>query len=289
MPASVHRLRTVALTVIAMTAFAANSLFARAALGGASIDPVLYTAIRLVAGAVLLAGLLRVTRGVDAWRVPNRDLVSAFALAGYAVTFSLAYLRLGAATGALILFASVQGTMVAWGLLRGNRPTSLEIAGLVIAFAGMVVLLLPGIGSPDLFGTALMVASGFAWGVYSLRGRASGTDPVVTTTVNFVWAALPCLPLLLVPALWSGGTAFGVALAVASGAIASGLGYVIWYAALPGLSPTQAAVVQSSVPALAAIGGVLLLGELLTGRLIVAGAVVLAGVTLAMSVRSRSR
>ncbi|PWK70559.1 DMT family transporter [Aminobacter sp. AP02] len=272
---------TILLTVLAMLAFAANSLLARAALDGAAIDAASYTAIRLVSGALALMLLIYWQRGRDAFHAVPGNWPSAVALFSYALAFSLAYLRLGAATGALILFASVQGTMISWGIVKRNRPTGLELTGLVLAFAAFVYLLAPGLNAPDPYGSMLMVASGIAWGVYSLRGRGSAT-PLGDTAGNFVRSALICLPLSLLPMFAHHITPHGVGLAAASGVLASGLGYAIWYRALPGLSTTQAAVVQLTVPVIAASGATSMLGESLSTRLVLSSLCILCGVGLAI-------
>ncbi len=271
---------TFLLTTVALLAFAANSLLARAALADGAIDPASYTAIRMLSGALVLALLLVVRRREGVAAARPGSWASAIAILVYAFAFSLAYGRLGAATGAVILFAAVQGTMVAWGALRADRPTARELAGLALAFAALVWLLLPRLDAPDPVGSALMVTAGIAWGVYSLRGRGAG-NPVEATAGNFVRAALLCLPLLAAPFLGGHAEGTGIALAVASGAVTSGLGYVVWYRALPHLSTTQAAAVQLAVPVIAAFGGVALLGETLTARLVAASVGILGGLALA--------
>jgi len=223
-------------------------------------------------------------------RAPLRDLPgswpAAAALFVYAIAFSFAYLRLGAATGALILFVSVQGTMVGAGLVRGDRPTASEAAGLAIALAGFVALMLPGLGAPDLLGTASMVAAGAAWGVYTLRGRGGGA-PLAATAGNFLRSIPLCLPLLAVALFTGSWTSAGVGYALASGILASGLGYAVWYRALPGLSTTQAAVVQLTVPVIAALGAVVLLGEPQTLRFAILSTIILGGVALAILGKGR--
>lgn len=272
---------TILLTVLAMLAFAANSLLARAALDGATIDAAAYTAVRLMSGAVALMLLIYWQRGREAFRSIPGNWPSALALFSYALAFSLAYLRVGAATGALVLFASVQGTMISWGIFRRNRPTGLELTGLAVAFAAFVYLLLPGLYAPDLYGSILMVVSGIAWGVYSLRGRGSAS-PLGDTAGNFVRSALICLPLVLLPLFADRITPLGVGLATASGVLASGIGYAVWYRALPGLTTTQAAVVQLTVPVIAATGATVMLGEVLTTRLVLSSLCILCGVGLAI-------
>ncbi|MBI1244955.1 MAG: EamA family transporter [Alphaproteobacteria bacterium] len=279
---------TFLLTCIALIAFAANSLLARAALAGGTIDPASYTAIRLISGAAILVGVVAYRGHEAAVRARTGSWISAVAIFIYAIAFSLAYGRLGAATGAVILFASVQGTMVIWGALRADRPKPRELAGLLVAFAALVWLLLPRLDSPDPVGSALMALAGVAWGIYSLGGRGTA-DPVDATAGNFVRAALLCIPLAFAPFTFGYTDTHGIVLAVLSGAVTSGLGYVIWYRALPRLSTTQAAAVQLAVPVIAAFGGVALLGESLTTRLVLASAGILGGLALATLKPARRR
>jgi drug/metabolite transporter (DMT)-like permease len=276
-------LRTASLTSLALVAFAANSLLCRLALRGEAIDAASYTSLRLLAGAVTLWGIV-------AWLARPGGIhrggswASAATLFLYAIAFSFAYLTLEVGTGALILFGAVQVTMIAAGLRAGERPHTAEWLGLIIAFGGLTYLVSPGLSAPPPIGAALMGLAGLAWGIYSLRGRGAG-DPVVATAANFARA----VPLALIASLllWADFdvSVRGAWLAVLSGALASGLGYVIWYAALKGLTTTQAAVVQLSVPVLSAIGGVLLLAECLTLRLLVAALTILGGVALALWAR----
>jgi drug/metabolite transporter (DMT)-like permease len=275
--------RLVALTAAALVGFAANSLLCRAALGERSIDAATFTAIRLASGAVVLAVLARVPllRGPGSW-------ASSGALFAYAAAFSFAYLRLTTATGALVLFATVQATMIGWTVAHGVRPRPLEWLGLAVAAGGLVALTAPGLEAPDPLGAALMALAGVAWGAYSLRGRGAAR-PLAVTADNFV-RSLPLAAVLLATALPFAGahaTASGVALAIASGAIASGIGYSLWYAALPHLGATRAAIVQLSVPLLAATGGVVALGEVVTLRLAGAAAAILGGVAIALVARRR--
>lgn len=208
--------------------------------------------------------------------------ISALALFAYAVAFSLAYLSLTAATGALLLFASVQVTMIGYGLLRGEKLAGARLLGFALAAAGLLALLLPGVTSPPPLGSALMVCAGIAWGAYSLRGKGAA-DPLAVTGGNFV--------LALIPAAIGGAAALphpaydatGIALALISGALASGIGYAVWYTALRGLKAVEAATVQLSVPVIAAAGGVLLLGEQLSLRLAVCAAVILGGIALTLA------
>ena len=271
------------LTAFAMTAFAANSILCRVAVRGGHIDPAAFTTVRLVSGAIAL--WLMVKLGVRG-RIGG-DWGSALALAVYAAAFSFAYLSLTVGMGALLLFGAVQASMLVAGLMGGERLKLLQGGGFALAVAGLVWLVLPGISAPPLLGAALMLAAGVAWGLYSLRGRGVSA-PALATTGNFLRAAplvaLACLPYL--PRMHA--DAVGVGYALASGVLASGLGYVVWYAALRGLTATRAAVVQLSAPMLAALGGVLLLGEDLTPRLVVASLAILGGIALVVAGR-RSR
>lgn len=275
--------RTAALTALTLCAFAANSLLCREALGRRAIDPVSFTTLRLLSGAALLWLLARwLDPPPEGERARPGSLGSALALSGYAITFSLAYVTLEAGAGALVLFGLVQLTMIAAGLRGGERPRLVQWLGLASAVSGLVYLLLPGLSAPDPLGVALMAVAGVGWGVYSLRGRGQ-TRPIAATAGNFLRAAplaalgslvaLPFAPVHVEP--------YGALLAVASGALASGVGYSIWYRALRGHTATTAAVVQLCVPVLAATGGVLLLGERPSARLAVAGVLVLGGVAAA--------
>ncbi|KQW37512.1 DMT family transporter [Rhizobacter sp. Root404] len=274
--------RVVVLTATAMVAFAANSLLCRLALSRTAIDAASFTAIRLVAGAAVLVLLSRRPGAADTGR---GDWTSALALAAYAVCFSWAYVGLPAATGALLLFGAVQLTMIGWGFARGERLAALQAVGLLAAGGGLLALLLPGAHAPAWGRAALMLGSGVAWGIYSLRGRGAG-DPLAVNAGNFWRAAL--LSLALLPLFWASVSVdtAGLLYAVASGAVASGIGYSIWYAAVRGLSATGAASVQLSVPAIAALGAVALLGEPLTPRLVVASIVILGGIALVIGGRS---
>jgi len=276
-------IRTAALTVLAMIAFAANSVFARLALGPGGIDPMQYSALRLGSGAAMLAALLALRasrRGARGFPIAGNWPATA-ALFGYALFFSLAYVALGAATGALILFASVQAGMLGWAILKGDRPGSLEWLGLGIAAIAFCLLISPALVAPDPLGAALMIGSGLCWAAYSLLGQRSKA-PLEDSAGNFI-RTLPA-------ALLVGGIGWfvystpgaGALYALASGAFASGLGYAIWYAALPGLTRTRAAIVQLSVPAIAAAGGAVFIGEKLTPQLLLASAAILGGVALAV-------
>lgn len=269
-------LRVASLTVAAMLAFAGNSLLCRAALDGTAIDATSFTTLRIVSGAMVLWLLVRVrgrqTGGGGSWG-------SALALFAYAAAFSFAYVSLTAATGALLLFGAVQATMIGRGLWLGERFGRRQLAGFAAALAGLIGLMLPGLAAPPLTGALLMIGAGVAWGVYSLRGRGAG-DATAVTAGNFV-RAIPfaiVLGLLMMPRLSI--DLAGAAYAVASGALASGVGYAIWYTALPLLRATQAATVQLSVPVITAFGGVLLLGEAMSLRLVLASVAILGGIAL---------
>ncbi|TRZ97051.1 MAG: DMT family transporter [Rhodocyclaceae bacterium] len=269
-------LRVVALTVLAMIAFAGNSLLCRMALKHTAIDAASFTTIRLLSGAVMLWLLVRMRGSIQAG---DGNWPSALALFAYAAGFSFAYLSLPAATGALLLFGAVQATMISHGLWTGERLRRLQLVGMVLAFGGLIGLLLPGLSAPPLFGSAMMLGAGVAWGVYSLRGRGTGNATRVTAG-NFL-RAVPIAATLSVLALSSASLdRAGLGYAVASGALASGMGYAIWYTALPGLKATSAATVQLSVPVLAALGGVIFLGEAITLRLALASIAILGGIAL---------
>jgi drug/metabolite transporter (DMT)-like permease len=281
-------MRTAALTAAALVGFAANSLLCRMALGPRLVDAATFTSIRIVSGAVALWLLGRLAaRPRAAAAAGAGSWASAVALFGYAAAFSFAYLRIGAGVGALLLFGAVQATMLAWGLRRGERLRWPEWVGLIAAVAGLIALVRPGLSAPDPGGAVLMIAAGIAWGAYSLRGRGA-TRPLAATASNFA-RAVPLAFALSIALLGSAhADARGVLLAAASGALTSGVGYSLWYAALAGLTATQAAIVQLSVPVLAAAGGVALLGEALTPRLMACGAIILGGVALAVLARRRS-
>ncbi len=271
---------TTGLTTLALIAFAANSVLCRMALGAETIDAISFTSIRLLSGAVTLLIIVLVSARKDRLRTEGSWL-SAAMLFLYALPFSLAYVSLDAGAGALILFAAVQFTMVGAALFSGDRPHQLEWIGLLMALLGLVYLLLPGLAAPPLDAAALMVLAGVCWGVYSLRGRKANSA-LADTASNF----LRCVPAALAVSIWFADgislSSRGVIIAILSGAIASGLGYVSWYAALRELTATRAATVQLSVPVIAAIGGVLLLAEGLTMRLILSSALILGGIGLAI-------
>jgi len=220
--------------------------------------------------------------------VKKGSRLSALFLFAYAITFSFAYLDLTTATGALILFGCVQATMLISGLVAGERPGPLEWTGLAVSLGGLVYLVFPGLESPPLSGSLLMAAAGVAWGLYTLRGKGS-EDPVAETAGNFRYAFDLAL-IAAVPFAASLSISFtGALLAATSGAVASGIGYSIWYAALRGHTSASAAIVQLSVPAIAAFGGLVLVGETLTARLLIASFFILGGIWLALKGRSGFR
>ena len=277
------RARIVMLTVLALLAFAGNSLLCRLALTRTTIDAASFTTIRIVAGAVVLLLLVLMRDGA---RVTAGSWPSALALFVYAAGFSFAYVHLSAGTGALLLFGAVQATMISVGIARGERLAPIQLTGLFLAYAGLIGLVLPGLAAPPLVSATLMLCAGIAWGVYSLRGRGAG-DPTAVTAGNFM-RAVPMA--LMVSAVMFRGQSVdvpGAIYAVASGAIASGVGYAVWYTALRDLRATTAATVQLSVPIIAALGGVLLLHEPLTSRLIAAAVAILGGVALVVLTRAR--
>ena len=280
-------MRTLLLTATALVAFAANSWLCRAALRAEAIDAASFTILRLASGAAVL-WLLAHGRAAPAAPGARRSgsPLAAAALYVYAIAFSFAYLALDAGTGALILFPSVQLTMLAGAVATGHRVGWSEGLGVAVALAGLVVLGAPGVTAPAPLAAAGMTLAGVAWGVYSLRGRGVAT-PLLATADNFR-RTLPAVVATLAVAAPLGALAAsprGALLAAVSGGLTSGVGYAIWYAALPGLSPLVAGLAQLAVPVLAAAGGIVLLGERLTPRLVAAGALVLAGLALALAGR----
>jgi drug/metabolite transporter (DMT)-like permease len=272
----VNRTRIFGLTSLAMIAFASNSLLCRAALKQTSIDAATFTFVRIFSGAAALWLIIRMRR--TAWKDAG-NWFSAAALFVYAAAFSFAYNSLSAGTGALLLFAAVQATMILWGFRKGERLRAIQLIGLVVAVSGLVVLLLPGLSAPPLSGSILMLGAGVAWGIYSLRGQAE-KNPAIATAGNFLRAVPFALAVSIIMLPWARLDRPGIDYAVISGAITSGLGYVIWYSALRGLKAASAATVQLSVPVLAATGGILILGEPITFRYFVASIAVLGGITL---------
>lgn len=278
--------RTISLTIVAMLAFAANSVLCRLALAQGSIDPASFTLVRVGSGVVTLWLILAFTGRASlmygSWR-------AAFALFAYAAAFSFAYITLSAGAGSLLLFGAVQATMVTTGLVRGERLTAPQWFGFAVALVGLAVLLIPGAAAPPIGGALLMLAAGIAWGAYSLLGRGA-VDPLAATAGNFL-RALPMAAILLGLAAMFGtklDDQSGLVYAIMSGAVASGLGYTIWYAALPGLSQAQGASVQLSVPAITALAGTIALGEAITFRLSLSSVAILGGIALVIASRPRA-
>ena len=268
--------RIIFLTSLAMIAFAGNSLLCRAALKHTTIDAASFTTIRLVYGAMMLWLVVRIRSGTPAGK---GNWLSALALFVYAAFLSYSYDSLSAATGAILLFGAVQATMIGHGVWTGERLLKLQLLGLVIALAGLVGLLLPGLSAPPMFGSMLMLSSGVAWGVYSLRGRGAG-DPTRVTAGNFLRAVPIAAALSVLMVDRTSLDSAGIWYAVASGALTSGIGYSIWYTALPALKAAKAATVQLSVPVIAALGGIIFLGEPLTLRLVLSSVAILGGIAL---------
>lgn len=272
------------LTSLAMLAFAGNSILCRLALKQTDIDAISFTSIRLLSAAIMLWIVLRLNRSPS---VVGGNWRSALALFAYAAGFSLAYINLSAATGSLLLFGAVQASMISYGLWRGEQFRPVQLLGFILALIGLIGLVLPGLAAPPLLSSLLMLGAGVAWGIYSLRGKSTGgianpaeRDPTIITAGNF----LRTVPITLALSLFTLNTArldpAGVGYAILSGAITSGIGYVIWYRALPMLKATSAATVQLSVPMIATMGGILFLGELLTLRIVLASLAILLGIAL---------
>jgi drug/metabolite transporter (DMT)-like permease len=280
-------LRVHAFTAAALVGFAANSLLCRQALGGKSIDPFGFTYVRLASGAVTLWLVARMLgAGADEPTPPKRSWLDALWLASYALPFSIAYTRLDAGTGALLLFGAVQLTLVVWALRAGERPTVVEGMGFLGAGAGLVYLVSPGLSAPDPWGAMWMGIAGVSWGLYTVAGKRGG-DPTRRTARNFARATLLMVPVALATYARLHAKPEGLLLAIASGAVASGLGYAAWYVAMRELTATRAALLQLGVPILAAAGGIVLLSEAFTARLGLASAVVLGSLALAIGGRSR--
>ncbi len=275
-------MRIIVLTMLAMIAFAANSVLCRLALKETSIDPANFTAIRLLAGAVALALIARLRAGANAI---EGNWLSAFALFAYAAAFSFAYVGLSTAAGALLLFGAVQVTMIGYGLWTGERLRAWQWGGVSLAVAGLVGFLLPGLSAPPISAAVFMLIAGIAWGAYSLRGRGAG-DPTGVTAGNFLRTVPMAITLVIVIAMTRQNLAWdapGIGYAIASGAITSGVGYAVWYATLPALKSSTAAIVQLSVPLIAAVGGVIVLAEPVSARLAVASLAVLGGIALVIA------
>lgn len=271
--------RTASLTSLALVAFASNSILCRLALGRHLIDAGTFTSVRLLSGAAALVALviLRDRRPL-ALRMRWQASIALFA---YAAPFSFAYLLIPASGGALVLFGAVQATMIGWEILQGKRLDKTELIGLALALSGLVTLTLPGTTGLDLTGVGLMAVAGIAWGVYSLLGRGVD-DPLFATAGNFAFSVVFAIPMAVLSTGEWNVSQQGLVLAVASGALASGIGYAVWYTALRGLSSTQAAMLQLLVPVIAAIGGVVFLDETVSLRLVGSGILIFAGVFLAI-------
>lgn len=283
-------MRTASLNAIAMLAFATNSVLARLALSTKDIDPLAFTGIRLVSGAVVLATILSLRSGKIAMPALTKaaNWWGALSLLLYATAFSIAYVIVGAGPGALILFASVQISMVAWAVFRGDRPALLEWLGMGTAVVGLAYLVSPGLSAPPLHGTVLMTIAGVCWGAYSLLGRGS-VSPLADTAGNFILCVPAGIGLIVAGLLVLRPGVAGLVYATASGAIASGLGYIVWYDVLPKLARTTAAIVQLTVPVIAAAGGVVMIGEPVTARLLIAMAVISGGVWVSIVTADRRR
>jgi drug/metabolite transporter (DMT)-like permease len=273
-----------------MLAFASNSLLCRAALKHTSIDPASFTFVRIFSGAIVLCFVMNLRRMIQTTQSVGigGNWISALALLLYAAGFSFAYVAVAAGIGALLLFGAVQATMILWGFHMGERLRGIQILGLSVAITGLVVLLFPGLSAPPLPGSILMLGAGVAWGVYSLRGKTE-KNPVLATTGNFVRAVPFAAAVSILFLRWLDLDLAGVIYAIISGAVTSGLGYVIWYSVLPSLKAANAATVQLSVPVLTATGGILLLGEPLTLRYVLASVAVLGGIALVVVERNRAQ
>lgn len=282
--------KTSLLTILALIAFASNSVLCRMALGDQSIDAASFTGIRLFSGSLTLLLLVFLSFKPNK---RNRELQKGSWISGallflYAACFSYAYISLETGTGALIVFTSVQITMITYAIIHGRQLSSTEWIGMILAFGGFIYLVSPGVSAPSLEGFILMTVSGFGWGMYSVRGKLT-VNPLEDTAFNFV-RSLPFVLLLL--ALGFNEIKIsnkGMILALTSGALTSGIGYTIWYMALKGMNNVQASVVQLLVPAFAALGGVLVLSEKLSLRLILSSLIILGGIFLVITARRRNR
>ena len=276
--------KTITLTLLSMIAFAGNSLLCRMALKSTAIDAASFTTVRMLSAALVLGLLIgfkpSVYRNGGNWP-------SALAMFAYAAGFSFAYINLSTGTGALLLFGAVQATMIGFGIYNGERLVGWRLIGFLLALGGLIILLLPGLSAPPLASALSMVVAGIAWGIYSLRGKAVGS-PVAATAGNFLRTVPMTAALSLVMLPQMSLAVDGVVLAVLSGALTSGLGYAIWYGVLPFLKSTTAATVQLSVPVIAALGGVLLLGEPLAGRLIAASLAIVVGILLVIHQKTKT-
>ena len=263
---------------MALIAFAANSVLCRLALGNNAIDASSFTVIRLLSGTIVLLIIIGTTRNTTGTSTKG-SWAASFMLFLYATTFSYAYISLDTGTGALILFGSVQITMILLSLISGTRLHITEWAGVVIAFTGFIYLILPGVTTPSVFGFMLMTVAGIAWGIYTLKGRGS-KSPLMDTAYNFLRTTPLVILLTITTVNNTNYSSEGILLAAVSGGITSGIGYTIWYIALGGLSSTQAAVLQLSVPVIAAFGGVIFVSEVITSRLTISAIMVLGGILM---------
>ena len=273
-------IKTILFTGLALIAFAANSVLCRLALGGSAIDASTFTIVRLLSGVIVLTVILNISK-INSNSSPSTkgSWPASIALFLYAFTFSFAYVTLETATGALILFGSVQITMILLTIFSGNRLHISEWVGMAIAFAGFVYLVLPGVTTPSVIGFFLMTVSGIAWGIYTLKGRGS-QNPIMDTAFNFLRTMPFVIILAIITMKYAHYSAEGILLAALSGGIASGIGYMIWYIALSGLSVTQAAVLQLLVPVIAAFGGIIFVSESISLRLAVSSTMILGGILM---------
>ena len=275
-------IKTILFTGLALIAFAANSVLCRLALGESAIDASTFTIVRLLAGAIVLTVIMSISKiksNSNTNSSTKGSWPASIALFIYALTFSFAYVTLDTATGALILFGSVQITMILMSIFSGNRLHISEWFGMAIAFTGFVYLILPGVTTPSVIGFLLMTVSGIAWGIYTLKGRGS-KNPIMDTAFNFLRTMPFVIILAIVTFKYAHYSSEGILLAVLSGSIASGIGYMIWYSALSGLSVTQAAVLQLLVPVIAAVGGIIFVSESISFRLTVSSAMILGGILM---------
>ena len=272
------RLRLTFLTTLTMIAFAGNSLFCRMALKQTGIDAASFTSVRLLSGAAMLWLLMTWQRQAP---LAHGSLRSALALFLYAVTLSFAYRSINTGAGALMLFGAVQMTMLIAGFIAGERMSGVQTMGFTAAMAGLVILVSPGVEAPSMLDSILMLASGIAWGVYSLLGRGQ-PNPAAATAGNFLRAAPMTVALSLIALPWLHLDSQGVLYAALSGAVTSALGYVLWYRVLQHMRAMTASTVQLSAPVIAAIGGILLLGEALTRNLVIATVLILGGIWLVL-------
>lgn len=278
--------RTLILTLAALVAFAGNSVLCRMALKPGLIEPLAFAEIRFVSGAVMLTPFFFWRLQKSANRQIKFDLRPAIALFVYAIPFSVAYVGLDTGMGALILFAMAQVVMVGTTIVRGHHPSPMEGAGIALAFAGLIYLVSPGLSQPPLASAGLMAVAGIAWGAYSLFGQGV-KDPILATAQNFIAVAPLMLLVFVISGGMQGATPAGIALALGSGMIASGLGYVLWYLALEHLRTTTAAVAQTSVPLIAALGGITFSSEVLSVRFVLASVAIIGGIVLTLTQKAR--